>query len=51
MLDIKFGRVRNGGANARVRGPFFGRRPEFIFGFLKLEVIRGFFSGNGHKQH
>lgn len=34
---------RNGGANARFRGIFLHRRPDFIFGFLKFEVIRRFF--------
>ena len=44
MLDNKFDRVRNGGANARFREISFHRSPDFIFGFLKFEVIRRFFS-------
>ena len=44
MLDSKFHRIRNGGANARFKGIFLHRRPDFIFEFLEFEVIMRFFS-------
>lgn len=46
MLDDKFGRVRNSGAHARLRGTFFPRRFDFTFGGLKFEVIRRFSWGS-----